>query len=597
MTNPYIHIRIEGEDKPIDFTGLSIKQSVCDHHEASFNWLSEEYKSDNDLQDFVAKKIGKNVTIEFVDEEGNSLPASSSYPNKFSFLINQVHITESDDKQILEISCISPTLLLDDGLHSGSYYQTKLKTVVDSLANGSIQGFTNNISEKSNIDIHYLAQYNETDFDFLQRLATRFGKWFYYDGVSLYFGAHLNSNETIDVRYLSYTASLLPQKNSYQITDWHEGKTTKADMPEPQYSGDGYLKTALEKSAEIFSRKDPDRPLHLPQAINQSQLDLVKDLDAKAKVAKTLDVSGSSYFHGLRPGYAFKINMGKGVSREYIATRVTHICNKKGHYENRFEAVDATVEVPPYTNPRIIRRCEMQPAVVSDNKDTDNKLGRVKVKFAWSDVSPWIRIAAPHSGKDKGWHFIPEIGEDVMVDFEGGDVDKPFILGSLYAGNSQSGLGDADNDIKSLKTRSGNTVVLNDKEGSITIMDAKGSVLIIKGDDTIELKSKKSILIQSEEINIKADKNITIEAGGEMTLKSAKAMSLGTQDEMKQEAMKAFKISTNDQLQASSMQDAKISSTTNLSLEGTVKAEMKGGMASLEGSAQTTVKGGFVMIN
>ena len=124
-------------------------------------------------------------------------------------------------------------------------------------------------------------------------------------------------------------------------------------------------------------------------------------------------------------------------------------------------------------------------------------LGDVYKRQPWTDLSPWIRMSAPHSGKDKGWHFIPEIGEDVMIDFEGGDVDKPFIIGSLYHGNSKSGLGDNNNDIKSLKTRSGNTIILNDKDGSITIKDAQGSVLILKGDDTIELTSKTKIVILS----------------------------------------------------------------------------------------------------
>ena len=147
-------------------------------------------------------------------------------------------------------------------------------------------------------------------------------------------------------------------------------------------------------------------------------------------------------------------------------------------------------------------------------------------------------MSAPHSGKDKGWHFIPEIGEDVMIDFEGGDVDKPFIIGSLYHGNSKSGLGDNNNDIKSLKTRSGNTIILNDKDGSITIKDAQGSVLILKGDDTIELTSKTKIVIKSKDIDIKADNSINISAGGSLNIKSGGDMALNSQSNMKQDSLK-----------------------------------------------------------
>ena len=73
-----------------------------------------------------------------------------------------------------------------------------------------------------------------------------------------------------------------------------------------------------------------------------------------------------------------------------------------------------------------------------ENADPEN-LGRIRVQFPWQPTaySPWIRIAQPHSGANKGFHFIPELGEEVMVGFEGSNVEMPFVMGSLYNGSGK----------------------------------------------------------------------------------------------------------------------------------------------------------------
>lgn len=581
--SPDVKIQITGFDHEVIFSNLVLEQAVGKHHHFSFQWNYGDFLSATNIQLEVIDFISKEVSI-------------TMGQNKFKGIITEISVQEYSGSHSFQISGHSHTILLDDAPRSTSYYKQELDLIVRKTCNDAGIDCQNNIATTG--EQHYIAQYNETDFQFLKRLSTRFGEWFFYDGQKLFFGNTQNLNITAhngtDILRLMFQANLQANKYAYSGTDAYKGEKLSAEMATLK-SGDGFAKASIDKSKTLFSRKDSKRTAHIVNAVNKVQLDLVKDLDAKGATARALTVSGQSSVAELKPGYRFKIESG-GNSPEYIILSVTHYSSHFGNYSNNFTAVPSKVEVPPYTDPHIIRKCEMQPAIVKDNNDRD-KLDRIQVKFAWSEFSPWMRILTPHSGKDKGWHFIPEIGEDVMVDFEGGDVDKPFVMGSLYTGAAKSGLGDENNDIKSLKTRSGNTVTLNDKEGSITIQDSKGSILVFKGDDTIEFKSNKQILIQSEEINIKANKNINIEAGGELKLKSTGAMSLSTQDAMKQDSMKEFKISTLDKLKTSSAQDTKISSTMNLTLEGTIKAEMKGAMASVKGSAMTEVKGGMVMIN
>ena len=583
-----IKITITGFDsEEIVFSNLNINQSIASHHHFNFIWRIGAFQSDPDIQSKVMDYIGKDVSITM---------ASSI----FKGIITEISIEERNDGQVIHIAGQSPTILLEDAPRSTSYYKQNLKSIVQkSVADFSGNLLKENINPAYTDEIHYLAQYNETDFQFLKRLAVRYGEWFYFDGEKLQFGELQNSNKTlrnnIEITELVFQSNLQANKYSYTGMDSHKGKKIEDNMADLKYSGDGFTKVAVEKSKSIFSRKDPKRSIHVMNTSNKKQLDIIKLLDSKAAVARAMTIRGQSFSPELRPGYRFKIDL-RGNTPEFIVTNVVHHSLNTSNYTNSFTAVSAKIEVPPYTNPHVVRKSEMQPAIIVDNKDSD-KLGRLKVKFPWTDLSPWIRMSAPHSGKDKGWHFIPEIGEDVMIDFEGGDVDKPFIIGSLYHGNSKSGLGDNNNDIKSLKTRSGNTIILNDKDGSITIKDAQGSVLILKGDDTIELTSKTKIVIKSKDIDIKADNSINISAGGSLNIKSGGDMALNSQSNMKQDSLKEFKISSKDNLETSSLKDTKIKATMNMSIEGTMKTEVKGLQTSIQGTVQTEVKGAMVMIN
>ncbi|ANO49581.1 Rhs element Vgr protein [Flavobacterium columnare] len=77
-----------------------------------------------------------------------------------------------------------------------------------------------------------------------------------------------------------------------------------------------------------------------------------------------------------------------------------------------------------------------------------------------STRSNWIRILTPHAESGKGFHFIPEIGEEVLVGFESGNAEKPFVLGTHYNGSETSGYHTSGNDVKAIHTRSGTKIIL-----------------------------------------------------------------------------------------------------------------------------------------
>src|ERR1043166_3093643 len=115
--------------------------------------------------------------------------------------------------------------------------------------------------------------------------------------------------------------------------------------------------------------------------------------------------------------------------------------------------------------------------VVTNNQDPEG-MGRVKVKFPWlsdEDESNWARVAAPMAGKERGFYFLPEVDDEVLVAFKQGDVRFPYVVGSLWNGKDAPPAknDDGKNDVRVIKSRSGHVVRLTDADGKemIEIVD------------------------------------------------------------------------------------------------------------------------------
>ncbi|MGI9303717.1 MAG: phage baseplate assembly protein V [Gammaproteobacteria bacterium] len=169
--------------------------------------------------------------------------------------------------------------------------------------------------------------------------------------------------------------------------------------------------------------------------------------------------------------------------------------------------------------------------IVTNNQDPD-KLGRVKVKLPWlseKDESDWARVVTPMAGAKRGMYFLPEVDDEVLVAFEHGDVRLPYVLGALWNGKDKPPEDNSDgkNNVRTIKSRSGHIVRLDDTKGeekievidkstknSITI-NTKDNSITISADADISIKSAKGKLtLQSKDgIAIKSDGDITVESG------------------------------------------------------------------------------------
>ena len=166
--------------------------------------------------------------------------------------------------------------------------------------------------------------------------------------------------------------------------------------------------------------------------------------------------------------------------------------------------------------------------IVTDNKDPEG-LGRVKISFPWrgeTDQSYWARIATLMAGKDRGAFFLPEVGDEVLVAFDRGEMSHPYVIGALWNGEDTPPEANADgkNNIRKIKSRSGHEIIFNDDDTSqqekIEITTKAGHRIVLddsSGQEKIEILDKtgsNKIVVDSVQnaVNIESAMQLTIKA-------------------------------------------------------------------------------------
>ena len=170
-------------------------------------------------------------------------------------------------------------------------------------------------------------------------------------------------------------------------------------------------------------------------------------------------------------------------------------------------------------------------AIVTNVKDP-NKLGQVKVCFPRLPGKPesdWVRVVQPAAGAGRGFYWIPEVNDEVLVAFEFGDVRRPIVLSALHNGKDKPKLGDGLLDNGKVKRRG----VVSRKGHKVVIFDdpGKSGIALITSNGKIRISLNET----KNEIHIACQGKIRLEASGDLTLKSDQGVSVeaGTQLQLK----------------------------------------------------------------
>ena len=482
------------------FTSIELHQTINNHHRFTIKVPHSVIEKPRayTLQN-AQNWLGKTVHIALENK------------NNFLGIITNVELELNQDlvgSQIV-LTGYSKTILLESGAKMHSWEDTTLQDMIrEIIKTGADEQLQNDIqpeyNAKNNSKIDYQTQYLETDFQFIQRLAKTYNEWFFYDGEKLFFGKpkDIESKEKIS---LTFNQDLFTFKISVQAKPTQFGGFTYNEDINKIYQAKTQNKVeglpilgehAFETSEKLFNtasfeygRFSTGYDGNLEMALKSRQ---------EATMADANYVTATSSNNKLKIGTIVTINAFEEKillptdSRwnpnkpflqlesigQYIITEITHKANDIGEYENSFKALPAFIKKLP--EPQIaFPIAETQQAIVVDNNDP-KKQGRVRVQLQWQQAknlrSPWIRVMTPDAGssnevsKNRGMVFIPEVGDQVMLGFRYNDPNRPFVIGSIFNGTTGAG-GKEKNNIKSLSSKSGNIIKLDDSKGSVYISD------------------------------------------------------------------------------------------------------------------------------
>ena len=218
------------------------------------------------------------------------------------------------------------------------------------------------------------------------------------------------------------------------------------------------------KAAELYPKPVKNQPVQ--RAGDLGTLMHIANVNKASIAGQSFLISGNCKIPYLSVGTKLTIMMGAEEELgQFLVTEIVHQLEVGNQYSSRFKAVGGDINVIPVAI-RQAPAAEPQLAVVKKNDDPAGQ-GRVRVQFQWQEgdnMTDWIRVVTPDAGgsgdkvaKNRGFVFIPEVNDLVVVNFRDGNIDAPYVAGSLHHGNIAAG-GGKGNKTKSLTTRSGSTL-------------------------------------------------------------------------------------------------------------------------------------------
>jgi uncharacterized protein involved in type VI secretion and phage assembly len=359
---------------------------------------------------------------------------------------------------------------------------------------------------KSTTEVYpFEQQSNETDWDYLWRLATRVGYELACIEEKIHFrepgsgaGAPVALEWGVNLKGFHPRATAVQQVKDVVVSGWDPKAKRRV--------------TATKSTPRLDSTIDLRRDT-VADGRHQVTDEIVgSQAEAGVLAQSTLDRLANAWLSAdgrcvgnphVRAGCKVQVKgVGTRFGGEYLVTQSTHVIRGAGGYETEFEIsgrsrrtlLDLLTPQPRsgYSESLVI-------GVVTNNDDPE-KMGRVRVKFPGLDDSQegwWARVASVSATGGRGLMMMPLVDDEVIVGFEHGDPRRPFVLGSLWNGTAKP---------DKLAAEGGGK-----PDGSFNL----------RSDKKIAIGSGADMSISSDaKLDAKATSDVALEAGGKLALKS-----------------------------------------------------------------------------
>jgi phage protein D len=542
--------------------------------------------------------IGKKIKIGFTSSttgDPNYDDASTAYILEGEITAIETDFTE-DARAPIIIRGYDVAHRLHRGRCSQSFINMTDSDIVQALAGESSIALG---TVTATTPVHkYVFQENQTNMEFLQERAARNGFELYMQDGKLNFRKPTNDEE-LELKWLQDLSSFrvrvtgAEQVSSVEVRGWDY--TTKRTI----------VSTASTEA--VITSNTSGKGSTSSTTFGSSTKMIVVDQPVFStaesdKIAQSLcDELGGEFVHAdakgtgnpkIRAGKVIKLTDMGNYSGSYYVTETHHLF-QNGYYATHF-SVRGLRGGDLYS--MLSSKTHLQPGqtmlvgLVTNSEDPD-KLGRVKVKFPTlteAHESNWARVVGVGAGANRGFDCLPEVGDEVLVAFEHGDIHRPYVIGGVWNGTDApptlvtDSVVDGKVRLRTFKTRVGHQLqFVEEDKGAVK----KGVYLNTIDGHNLQLddSSKVISLTSTGDITVKTGtsgtaNNLTINAAN-MTLDATTTITL--------------KVGSN---KVEITNTGIVISGTDVQIKGTAAAELKAPLVTVEGSASNTVKGSIVSV-
>ncbi|WP_278378548.1 type VI secretion system Vgr family protein [Chryseobacterium arthrosphaerae] len=611
------------------FKHFKLVQSASKHHEFNLTLAHDTLGSaENHNLENAQNFLGKRITVVFKYKD-----IDKGAERNFVGVVTEVGFSqEKGSLGNIVLKGYSPTVLLDAAPHIQSFggsQPVSLNSIADHvIREGLGQNKFDFRVDAQYGNVSYSSQYEETHYNYLARMAEAYGEQFYYDGEVLHFGKLPPQEKPVKLTYGSTVSDIAIKMRAQHVSPtfygYNSSKNEKltAGSSKINHTSD-IARRAYEISEKTFTT--PSLRVAPIKASSFMDIDASQKGTAGSKASEVFITSGTTTVPFLYPGCTADIEMRKADSSDtsyftkLMILEVTHEVDARGYYDGQFEAIAADtgfIPRPEFETPR----AEAQFAKVISNTDPLNQ-GRVKVQFDWQrgpDTTEFIRVMSPDAGssnkvnKNRGFMSVPEVGDQVIVNFVHQHPDRPFVMGGMFHGRVGAG-GGIGNNIKSLSTRSGNKLELNDGAGSVYLTDQGGANMKFDGagnavtnantSHTVNAGSKSSINVGAKKdsppqclLEMDSAGNITLDGKNSLTITIGKSILKMSADGTVTLNGKNVKMESTDTFDISS-KDSTFKASNNAEIGGGMLTKVTGMTLQLLGSFVAELKAAVTKIN
>ncbi|HEX2205809.1 MAG TPA: phage baseplate assembly protein V [Longimicrobium sp.] len=527
------------ELKASEIESLEVQQEVGSHH---FCYLS--FYRDTALGALsLDALLGEPLTVTLLDETGGSgTPFTGEVASG-----SQSHLASGASHFALEAVSLSARMQIH---RNTAYFPEHTAAEVVAALGAAVEG------GGGGPRLDYV-QHGESDFDFLLRVADDGGLMVRPTpaGVEARAGfADAGHELAWGTNLFALTSHCRPANHgfkgaAYQAAEKRDHRFHGVRKAPPTTGGAPALVAAARRLAtRVGGGGDPHVDEAAWRAPRLADFKAALERESARALGGTVLVEGASSHVGLTAGDTVAISGGAiwelPVTGAFGLVRVTHRFDGQ-QYANEFAATPWAAYTAARRPPRRIIEGVVS-AEVTANLDPKGR-GRVRVRYRWQDQGKetgWIRVAVAHAGNGRGTIFTPEIGDEVLVSFEHGDPERPYVVGSLWNGKD---LAPQTAEVKRIVTRSGNTIQLTDTGGkeTVEIFSAKGECLLqmandVGGKPTITLHSEGDLSLEAKgEIRLacarlveKVEGETARQSGGDTTLKVGGKLTAKADDDL-----------------------------------------------------------------